>query len=245
MESPLNSNNAAFGDAVFYRRFNSTMTYRIDSEFWHGYIRTQRRKVPWSEETKKKQEMALRQIFRNKTRMAAVFISNCKSRSGRDRYIRQLKRLMDVDVFGRCGSLKCEDRDKCDQMLARDYKFYLAFENSFCTDYVTEKLLRVMKSMRVVPVVRGGADYGKLFPRNSLIDTGSFFSAYELAHHLNALAQDEVSVKLFYLNRRRVNVFRLLFEFFFPFYYYMRIEECYLPNQDCKSFREAKRILSP
>ena len=221
------------------------MTYRIDSEFWHGYIRTQRRKVPWSEETKKKQEMALRQIFRNKTRMAAVFISNCKSRSGRDRYIRQLKRLMDVDVFGRCGSLKCEDRDKCDQMLARDYKFYLAFENSFCTDYVTEKLLRVMKSMRVVPVVRGGADYGKLFPRNSLIDTGSFFSAYELAHHLNALAQDEVSVKLFYLSRRRINVFRLLFEFFFPFYYYMRIEECYLPNQDCKSFREAKRILSP
>ncbi|RUS83290.1 hypothetical protein EGW08_008970 [Elysia chlorotica] len=198
VESPAYSKNAAFGDPVFHRKFNSTMTYRTDSEFWHGYIRTIKREIPWTETRRNIEEAALRKSFRNKTRMAAIFISHCNTPSNRHRYIHQLKMYMDLDVYGLCGDLKCEDRVKCDQMLSYDYKFYLAFENSICVDYVTEKLLRVLKSGRVVPIVRGGANYGKLFPRNSVIDTSLFFSAYELAHHVNQLGQDEDEwVKMF------------------------------------------------
>ena len=50
---------------------------------------------------------------------------------------------MPVDVYGKCGTLKCgtewynNDRDHvsdqdCMQMLNQTYKFYLALENSVC-----------------------------------------------------------------------------------------------------------------
>ncbi|GFS00626.1 alpha-(1,3)-fucosyltransferase [Elysia marginata] len=190
-ESPEYSSNLVFSSSEFHNKFNSSMTYRTDSEFWHGYVRPERKKTPMDAQQKKQQETELRWAFRNKTRMAAIFVSHCSTSSNRGKYIRQLKKFMDVDVFGRCGHLKCVDRARCDELLAREYKFYLAFENSLCVDYVTEKLLRAMNTMRVVPVVRGGADYSRLFPVNSVIDAGQFFSAYELAHHLNSLAEDE------------------------------------------------------
>ena len=42
--------------------------------------------------------------------------------------------------------------------LLKSYKFYLAFENSWCNDYVTEKLWRTLKT-DTVPIVLGGANY--------------------------------------------------------------------------------------
>ena len=40
------------------------------------------------------------------------------------------------------------------EMLARDYKFLLALENSNCVDYVTEKFFNVLANS-VIPVVMG------------------------------------------------------------------------------------------
>ena len=40
--------------------------------------------------------------------------------------------------------------------------FYLAFENSFCDHYVTEKMWRWLKK-DIVPVVMGKADYSGIF----------------------------------------------------------------------------------
>ena len=42
----------------------------------------------------------------------------------------------------------------CMEMLARDYKFVLAFENSNCVDYITEKFFNALANS-VVPIVMG------------------------------------------------------------------------------------------
>ena len=65
---------------------------------------------------------------------------------------------------------------KTDEMLERDYKFYLSFENSICPDYVTEKFYNPLL-FSTVPVVYGGADYEAVgAPPNSYIDVRNFKS---------------------------------------------------------------------
>ena len=52
-------------------------------------------------------------------------------------------RYIAVDIYGKGGWLSCprgRDEDECWRMLLTTYKFYLAFENSNCWDYMTEKL---------------------------------------------------------------------------------------------------------
>lgn len=61
-------------------------------------------------------------------------------------------------------------------MVERDYKYYLAFENSLCRDYVTEKFYKPLL-YTTVPVVYGGADYEVAgAPPNSYIDVRKFSS---------------------------------------------------------------------
>jgi hypothetical protein len=49
-------------------------------------------------------------------------------------------RYIPVDIYGKCSNLSCARDGRCWQMLGQKYKFYLAFENSNCKDYITEKL---------------------------------------------------------------------------------------------------------
>ena len=65
-----------------------------------------------------------------------------------------------VDVLGACGSdansrnICPEQSEDCRKDLVKNYKFYLAFENSMCQDYVTEKLFYYLQH-GIVPVVMG------------------------------------------------------------------------------------------
>lgn len=52
---------------------------------------------------------------------------------------------IDVDIYGKCGNLTCSHENDCFDDLAEDYKFYLAFENALCPDYVTEKFFRTLR----------------------------------------------------------------------------------------------------
>ena len=77
-----------------------------------------------------------------KTKLAAWFVSNCHAQNGRGNYVKELQKYIDVDIYGTCGTLKCSrsSSQTCYDKLNNDYKFYLAFENSNCVDYITEKL---------------------------------------------------------------------------------------------------------
>jgi len=71
-------------------------------------------------------------------------VSNCHESNTRKKYAKELRQYIPVDIYGKCGTKKCphSTKTKCFEMLNRDYKFYLAFENANCKDYITEKLLR-------------------------------------------------------------------------------------------------------
>jgi len=102
-------------------------------------------------------------FFSEKTREATAIISNCGDNSGRLRYIKELQKYMQIDMFGNCGT-KCPERFEnktegyCKEILAKDYKFYLSFENSLCTDYITEKFHDTLK-FNMIPVVMGQGSY--------------------------------------------------------------------------------------
>jgi len=70
------------------------------------------------------------------------------------------------------------------------YKFYLAFENSLCPDYVTEKFYRALDK-EVVPIVYGGADYSDYAPSHSYINIADFKSPKELADYLQLLDKND------------------------------------------------------
>ena len=126
-----------------------------------------------------------------KSKLVAWVVSNCKTPSKREKYVSELQKHIPVDIFGRCGPKNCPGRrtnSECGSLLEREYMFYLAFENSECNDYVSEKFFATME-MDIVPVVRGGANYSDIAPPGSYIDANDYSSAQELAEELKRLSK--------------------------------------------------------
>lgn len=71
------------------------------------------------------------EIFRKKTKLVSWVVSNCKTPSKRRKYVEELKKYIDIDVYGRCGENNefCKKKTKmeCHANLSSDYKFYLGF----------------------------------------------------------------------------------------------------------------------
>jgi Glycosyltransferase family 10 (fucosyltransferase) C-term len=144
------------------------------------------------------------QKLRNKKKQVAWFVSNCHSYSGREQYVKELQKYINVDIYGECGPLKCANkthRNDCLPMLATDYKFYLALENSLCLDYVTEKFYSALTSL-VIPIVNGPVDYSQFAPEGSFIHIRHFESAKHLAQHLNYLDSNQTAFEQYFEWRR-------------------------------------------
>ena len=82
-----------------------------------------------------------RNYAHGKTKKVAWFVSNCMASNRRLQYAEELRMYIDVDIYGACGDMRCPrfQQKDCNEMLGRTYKFYLAFENSNCVHYITEK----------------------------------------------------------------------------------------------------------
>ena len=109
-----------------------------------------------------------------------------------------LQKYVSVDVFGECGPWKCQSEsvgnespdNECYQLLNTTYKFYLAWENAICEDYVTEKFYNILQ-YNVIPVVLNGADMSKVAPPHSYINVEDFHSLEELSQYLDKVASDD------------------------------------------------------
>ncbi|KAF8787092.1 alpha-(1,3)-fucosyltransferase C-like [Argiope bruennichi] len=166
--------------------FNWTMTYRTDSDIVSRYGAIVRNTQP-----KQIDLQSLQKYFEKKSRSVVWMTSHCPTYGGRDEYVAKLRKYIEVDVYGTCGTSVCPpgDTEKCLQEYADKYKFFLAFENTICKDYITEKLFRNL-NYDIIPVVFGGADYDKFVPPNSYIDALSFQSPKHLALFLSGVGND-------------------------------------------------------
>jgi alpha-1,3-fucosyltransferase len=107
-------------------------------------------------------------IVRKKTKTAAWFVSNCKTHSRREKLVKKLQRHgIKTDVFGYCGKKKCRQFPNQCVDLQSTYKFYFAFENSLCVDYLTEKVFRNLKDV-ILLVVFNGANMTNFLPPKSV-----------------------------------------------------------------------------
>ena len=167
--------------------FNWTMTYRLDSDIPYRYGEF----VKLNDNSRKYKNYT--KIFKEKTKMAAWIVSHCNTSSRREAYVEKLKQYINIDTFGNCfGAEKCSwtNQSECLDNIEKTYKFYLAFENSFCHDYVTEKAYN-WTERNIIVVVRGPPEYHNHLPFGSYVDTGDFKTVKDLANFLLDIANDE------------------------------------------------------
>eukprot|EP00940_MAST-03C_sp_MAST-3C-sp2_P002285 g2285.t1 len=151
-------------------------------------------------------------IKRERGAFISWMVSNCKTPSRREVFVRDLRRHVEVDVFGSEPCLLDDDdddvrvslKDECpndsrsrpddacvDKIMQR-YHFYLALENSICRDYVTEKFWNALRRS-IVPVVFAGDWYDDLIPKGYkvFVRASDFPSTQALAEYLRQVRNDE------------------------------------------------------
>ena len=215
-ESPLIFPREKTDLSLWNRRFNWTMTYRRDSDIPVFYGGIKRKPDATGNDvyvhfyelfvslfnaciyiiiTK-----VLESNFKSKTGMAAAVMSAWYRPSKRLEYIQELQQVgIDVDIYGKCGK-PCPTNSSspavCYKELSKTYKFFLAFENSFCKDYATEKVFAALKQPWI-PVVRGGADYSLILPEKSVVDASSLSPA-QLSSILHEIASNETLYRSYF-----------------------------------------------
>uniref|UniRef100_A0A0M3IR54 Fucosyltransferase n=1 Tax=Ascaris lumbricoides TaxID=6252 RepID=A0A0M3IR54_ASCLU len=174
------------GDILHYipsDYFNLTMTYRSDSDVQAVYgLMRPINNFTSSEEMWRWEE--IERIAENKTKSALLFVSNCVTESKRELYARELARYIEVSEFGQCSKRECNAQ--CAEREIAQHHFYLAFENSVCRDYVTEKAFMRMEKI-IVPVVLKRSIASSLLPNGSFIAADDFDSPASLAAYMQHL----------------------------------------------------------
>ena len=85
-------------------------------------------------------------------------VSNCDSdTSNRMEFVKALKAALTnltIDIYGKCSENGQRLTKETEVTLLQEYKFYLAFENSLCKDYITEKFFKALEA-NIIPIARG------------------------------------------------------------------------------------------
>ncbi len=165
--------------------FNLTMSYRHDADV---------SAPPWmahkTDKTTNLTGITLRNV-RRKKRNAVWFVSAChRQGSRRWDYVMELRKYIDIDIYGACGNFSCPKSEgiRCVIEAGRTYRFYLAFENAFCKDYLTEKAHKAWVG-NMIPVVLG--NYDSALPPKAWLDVSDYASTQNLARKMTFLAEND------------------------------------------------------
>ena len=102
-----------------------------------------------------------------------------------------------IDILGPCGNqsglpTRASGPRAAYPILAKEYKFYLSFENAKCYEYITEKFFSAL-NVGMIPIALGGfskQDYETIAPPHSFIHVDDFSSALELMEFLHQLSNN-------------------------------------------------------
>lgn len=129
---------------------------------------------------------------------AALLTSNCwilgtdtKLYAGRRAFINALRNAgLDFDTYGYCGQ-QCGDYENCASYL-KNYKFVLAFENSLCDDYLSEKPFANGLGIGSVPIVASLANITDpyVLPPGSFINALNFSNPYALIRYMRKVGSN-------------------------------------------------------
>ena len=137
-------------------------------------------------------------VSKNKTKDALWIVSHCPTLSKREQYVDILKQYVNIDILGKCGQKwDCghahnHEAGDCFSILNSTYRYYLAFENVLCTDYITEKFYENYK-YDIIQVSRAGDNKHRpnKLDKNVYVSTEDFKDAHELGRYLRSLSLDK------------------------------------------------------
>ena len=235
-----------YHEVLTYSRslFNWTMTYKLSSDVRQSLFFIVPGKFKSGYDSNKN-------YLENRIKTVIAFISNCKH--PHLRAVRELKKHIDVDVYGKCGK-PC--KPNCFSLLPK-YKFYLAFENYLCEDYITEKTYRNALKNEIVPVIISGANLSnpEVIPPNSFINGLDFKRAVDLADYLKKIGSDPQLYNRFFKWRDEWSIidggtYRIPCDVCNKLYepnqcikVYEDIEQWYSVQHDCKQYPTWKMTL--
>lgn len=211
-ESPKNKMLFSFGDAM--QLFNHSATFRRHSDFplTLQYLQSidalisQNYFVP----VLKKNDLL-------KGLAPVLYVhSDCDTPSGRDVYVKELMKHIKVDSYGAClhnKDLPKHLQDMSSGMnhdeflkIVAQYKFTLAFENSVCEDYITEKLWRPL-TVGSIPIYFGAPNVQDWLPNEeSAILVDNFNGPLELAQFIKKLNADDGKYNEYLLHKLNATI---------------------------------------
>ena len=166
--------------------FDFRITYQADADIWvpylSGYV-----------------DLFLKGLNQNlldkpPENKIAAFISSDTNKSRRKEYIEELGKHIEVHHYGKFNRNRTLQEDLGGRTKLETYaryKFCLAFENSVCDDYVTEKFFDPLIAGSI-PVYYGAENIYEFSPhRDAFVNVRDFESPKDLAAHLNILCNDE------------------------------------------------------
>ncbi|XP_034193425.1 4-galactosyl-N-acetylglucosaminide 3-alpha-L-fucosyltransferase 9 [Osmia lignaria lignaria] len=174
--------------------FNWSMTYRMDSDIPVPYGRTVLKSFINSSDTGFSEDF----IRKLKTKLVTVMGSNCAGTNGRWKYVNELKSILgnDLHIYGKClngNTTACPGHFDKDCSALNAYKFYLAFENSNCKEYITEKVFWHGYRKLAIPIIMGAPKENceQLLPPHSFLHISDFVNPTALANYIRYLNQHD------------------------------------------------------
>jgi len=174
------------------------MTYRQDSDIVHSYGRYIFRNLSYTirdyqsidnylSSKNNQSTFDIKKEFPRRQNRILWIVSNCNARTKRNEIANDLKNYFPIDQYGKCSSAK-----KIENFteLLFNYKFYLAFENAHCKDYITEKAFYNSLAHGSIPIVLGPDEqnYRQILPPNSFIHIEQFNNLTQLAEQLHQIS---------------------------------------------------------